>query len=532
MKKRIMKRILITASVACGLGLGACSDYLDILPNDKQTTDMFWKKSGDVESILGEGYYLMRTCVPNMIYWGEVRGGSVITMNTTSGNGKIQEFQALADNGNVKWETFYQVINMANLVLKYAPSVVDEDDSYTENAMKSHLTEAYFMRGLMYLYLVRNFKEVPLILEPYDTDEMDFEVPKSTEEEILAQIKADCAAALATNACREPNTHDWQTKGRASIWAIYSLLAETCLWEGDYQGCIDNADKVINSSGAMRPVFLGTAGQWFEIFFQWDGLGSNESIFEIMFDQSKPQNSSANSPTNYMKFNTGGTPDLIFSETMTQRLEEECLASDEPNRSYWGSVAAGTTDKLPVCTTDYPENAMIWRYVGMGTQDVAGTRGSGGNEADANWIIYRLSDIMLMKAEALIFMGGEANWQQALDILNEIRTRSNLAELTVSFSETDTWGMLELLLNERDMEMAAEGKRWYDLLRVAKQNNHEFKENVISLIIENRGGASTKWMNSVLSNDYAWYLPIYQDEITSNKLLLQNPYYDQTQTQN
>jgi len=526
-----MKKLLITALLICGLGLSGCSDYLDILPNDKQTTDMFWTKSGDVESILGEGYYLMRTCVPSMISWGELRGGSVITMSTTSDNGKIQEFQVLADNNKVKWETYYQVINMANLVLKYAPSVVGVDESYTENAMKSHLTEAYFMRGLMYLYLVRNFKEVPLILEPYDTDEMPIEVAKSTEETILAQIKADCNAALATNACREPNIRTWETKGRATLWAIYSLLAETCLWNGDYQGCIDNADLVINSSGPMHPVFLGTAGQWFEIFYTTAGIGSNESIFEIMFDQSISGNSSTYSPTMQIQFNTTNSPTLLFSEKMTERLAEECIGSTEPNRSYWGSVAVGT-GKQPVCSSDFSENAMIWRYVGMGVEDTQAARAGSGNDADANWIIYRMTDIMLMKAEALIFLGGEANWKEAVEILNKIRSRSNQNELSVNLSEIDKWNMLEMLLNERDMEMAAEGKRWYDLVRIAKQNNYELKNNIMALIIENKGESSAKWLRSVLSNNNAWYLPIHEDEISSNKLLIQNPYYDQTQTQN
>lgn len=525
-----MKKLLITALLTCGLGLSGCNDYLDILPNDKRTTDMFWSKSGDVESILGEGYYLMRTCVPKMIYWGELRGGSVRTTEITSNTGKIQEFQALADNNEVQWEEFYQVINMANLVLKYAPSVVEKDASYSENAMKCHLTEAYFMRGLMYFYLVRNFKEVPLILEPYDTDDMDIQAAKSSEEAILAQIKADCAAALATNACREPNTSTWETKGRATLWAIYSLLAETCLWEGDYQGCIDNADLVINASGPMRPVFLGTAAQWFEIFYTPQGIGSNESIFEIMFDRSISGNSSSDSPTQYLNINTDTK--ILFSENMTERIAEECSLSTEPNRSYWGSVAM--SDGQPLCSSDYVENAMIWRYVGMGIEssDAGAVRAGSANDADANWIIYRMTDVMLMKAEALIFQGGEDNWREAVSILNKIRTRSNMEELEVTLSEIDTWGMLELLLNERDMEMAAEGKRWYDLVRIAKQNNYEFKENVLTLLIKNKGESNAKWLRSALSNNYAWYLPIHKDEISSNKLLTQNPYYDQTQTQN
>lgn len=51
------------------------------------------------------------------------------------------------------------------------------------------MAEAYFMRAWTYFTLVRNFKEVPLIVEPYMTDEYAVDVPKSSEEAIIAQIK-------------------------------------------------------------------------------------------------------------------------------------------------------------------------------------------------------------------------------------------------------------------------------------------------------------------------------------------------------
>lgn len=77
-----MKKIFITILAIGSLCLNSCSDYLDILPKDKQTSDMFWESSDDVESILAEGYSCMRKCVPYMIDWGELRGSSVITYET------------------------------------------------------------------------------------------------------------------------------------------------------------------------------------------------------------------------------------------------------------------------------------------------------------------------------------------------------------------------------------------------------------------------------------------------------------------
>ena len=88
---------------------------------------------------------------------------------------------------------------------------------------------------------------------------------------------------------------------------------------------------------------------------------------------------------------------------------------------------------------------------------------------DANYIIYRMADVMLMKAEALIRIGGSANWTEALAIINQIRERSELnprSEVSAdNINEATEEMLLEMLLDERDMEFAAEGKRWYDILR-------------------------------------------------------------------
>ena len=88
--------------------------------------------------------------------------------------------------------------------------------------------------------------------------------------------------------------------------------------------------------------------------------------------------------------------------------------------------------------------------------------------------------------------------------------------------------MLGYLLQERDLEFAAEGKRWYDLLRFGRSQNFKYKDQFINMIIENNSTVSASWIRSVLKNTDAWYLPISQGEIDSNPNLIQNPYYDVT----
>ena len=513
-----MKKIFVILLLTGGLLTSGCSDWLDVLPKDKQSTDMYWQSAEDVESILAQGYSCMRNCIPYMIDWGELRGGSVIVPSRATENGRVQNFQVLPNNSRVAWGTFYQAIGMANAVLKYAPGVMEKDESYHESQMNSHCTEAYFIRGLMYLYLVRNYGEVPLITEPYVDDEMPTNVAKSSEQEILEQIKSDMRTALDTNAAKEFFEDSWATKGRSTKWALYALMAETCLWAEDYDECVTYADYLINATSGRRPVFMSVPSQWFQIFYPGN---SNESIFELQFDGATYYQTN-NCPTSIMPYSTSSTnKTYMYSEAMTLRLYEESLK--EAVRTYFGSCAPRENLHTPSYYDDYPDNAIIWKYSGMGTNSLIAIRG--GNQMDANYIIYRMADVMLMKAEALIWKGKE-NWQEAVDIINQIRTRANLPEKTIALDEEDESSMMEnYLLPERNIELAAEGKRWYDMIRYAKSKNYAHKSAFIALVQQYNTTANASWIRSVLQNEYAWYLPIHADEIENNNLLVQNPYY-------
>ena len=90
----------------------------------------------------------------------------------------------------------------------------------------------------------------------------------------------------------------------------------------------------------------------------------------------------------------------------------------------------------------------------------------------------------------------------------------------------DESSMMEnYLLPERNIELAAEGKRWYDMIRYAKSKNYAHKSAFIALVQQYNTTANASWIRSVLQNEYAWYLPIHADEIENNTLLVQNPYY-------
>ncbi|HAE41856.1 MAG TPA: RagB/SusD family nutrient uptake outer membrane protein [Clostridiales bacterium] len=517
-----MKRISYILIISCSLLLTGCSDWLDILPKNEQVTDNFWKSKEDVEAVVISGYYNMRQASEELIDWGELRGASVYYFGGTGSQmTKLQNFQLIPADPISDWATIYKVINMANSVIKYAPGVRENDPTYSEGAMYSHLTEAYFMRALMNFYLVRNYKEAPLILEPYVTDKAPFSIAKSNEEEIMAQIKTDILTAINSNAAKEFFVNEeWAgaSKGRATIWALYALMAETSLWSENYAESIKYADFLINATAPRRPAFMATPSQWFSIF---NPGNSNESIFELNWDGTT-YNQTSGSPSNY--FTIAANASRQFSETMMARLmaeDEEIAASgNETVRSLFGAY-------IPVGEDDELAAGCIWKYRGTEVQDKDVMR----INSDANWIIYRMADILLIKAESLIWKD-ESGWQEAVDIINKIRFRSNLNAIEVNLSEMDEESMLDLVLYERDIELAAEGKRWYDLVRFGKSKDYKYKNSFITIITDNNATANDSWIRSVLKNNYAWYLPIYERELEVNTLLTQNPYYGVTTEKN
>ncbi len=510
-----MKKIIYIFLIAAGVLTSSCSDWLDVLPKNEQVTDKFWKSKEDVEAVLASGYFYMRKATPLIIDWGELRGASVITP-VIDKRSKLQSFQMEANSDFCKWDVFYQTINMANSVIAYAPSVMTEDDTYLGPLMNSHLSEAYFMRALMYFYLVRNFREVPLALRPYVDDSAPYELAKSSESEIIAQIKKDIQDALATGAAKEAfDGEPWVTKGRATKWALYALMADVCLWSEDYDNCIIYANLLLEADATFRPVFITESARWFEIF---NPGNSNESIFELNWDYAT-YNQTSNSPSNYFTVpaTTTTIPQYRYSMPMLARLKQETIdvvSTKDPVRSLWGAYICEVDDYM-TGTLGY-----VFKYMGEGLADRNAVR----TQKDANYIIYRMADVMLMKAESLV-MKGEASWPDAVAILNKIRLRANLPDLEIDFTEVDELKMIEYVLNERDMELAAEGKRWYDLVRFGKCKDYKYKNEFIDAIVLNNNVTNSSWIKSVLKNDWAWYLPVHDDELQSNKLLKQNPYY-------
>ncbi len=471
----------------------SCQDYLTVLPENNQSTTQYWKTKEDVEAVLGAGYVKLRDAQEYLYLWGEARGNGIYFGFTgTDGQKdaqKLSQFDILATNKLAQWDKLYAIINMANSVIKYAPEV--KDASFNENVMKSYLSEAYFQRALAYFYLVRLWDKVPYVTEPYVDDSAPYDIAQSTGEDILAKCLVDLNNSIESAKSRFPETdvtNPVNSKGRATKWSIYSLIADINLWLGNYDNCIAASEAVINSG----QVGLIGGANWFTNFFPGN---SNESIFEIQYSYTLNQTNSF-----LTWFNTNRS---FYISPYMQNL-----------------FLANPTD-IRGLNASYNSTLNIWKYIGINSTTTT-TRNSS-SQNDQNYIIYRLADVYLMEAEAYIMKGDSADMSKGLELINIIRKRANITE---SAGSSEKLGMIQILLEEREREFFSEGKNWFDLIRIGRRSDPGFKELFIDQVLQVASASTSSMIRAILQDSNSWYLPISTDELTTNRLLVQNPYYE------
>lgn len=485
----------------------SCKKYLDLKPQDGIIRDDFWKTKEQVAAAVNGIYASLlggsdRPLPEYFFLWGELRA-DMLTPSTGVSNDEldIMSVNILETNNLTNWRAVYRTINYCNTVIDFAPQVLDNDATFSQESLNSYVAEAKAMRALLCFYLVRSFRDVPLVLKSTSSDDQLQQLPKSSGADVLNQIVKDLTEAETSIAL----TYNNQAfdKGRITRYTVNAIQADVYLWMEKYPEAIAACDKIINSG--KFGLVEGNAS-WFNIVF---GNGnSNEGIFEIQFDRQRLNSF-------YTMFRV--RPRFIAANFVVD--PEEGLYQvdqlDETKKDVRGDGAAVRFG-----------DALIWKYIGIDNNTLRAQE-----ESFAHWIVYRFADILLMKAEALALTG---KGQEALDIVKRIRERAhalstggssgNGTERTIDPS--DITQILDYILEERARELAFEGKRWYDILRHAKRNN--YKDNLQLLLDMVARTAPPDRQQSAIAKykDYnSHYFPIYQYELQTDKNLVQNPFY-------
>ncbi|MFK8009298.1 MAG: RagB/SusD family nutrient uptake outer membrane protein [Saprospiraceae bacterium] len=453
MKKNIYQT-LIFASL---LMLVGCSDFLDRQPLDQLTTENFYQDEAQVDLALIGVYATMQD-----VEW--IGKGWMITEipsdNSQAGGTDpdftpIDNFAVTADNIPVAnyWAFHYRQVTLANTVI---PKVEEMD---LEQAKKDPLiAEARFLRALAYFDLVRVYGEVPLITKPPVFGD-DLLYPRTDVNEVYDLIKSDFEFAAE----HLPLQWSGSKAGRATKGAALGFLAKVYLTTRDYTKSRDAALEVMNLG-------IYELEEDYADNFELDKSDNNiESVFQIQFTGCGP-------------FGTGNALQAFFApwgEGITKDRDgwgsqiPTAPIVNNPNTTIVDAFEPDDLRKNPTVMTGnvhYPTiNAEDGGYTYPSTGASASISnikkyvvGSGPNicfmSTPQNFHVIRYSDILLTYAESIMEIeGGISSNALALNAFNKVRMRAGLDEL----NEIDK----EILLQERRVEFAFEGHRWFDLLR-------------------------------------------------------------------
>ncbi|MDB5022652.1 MAG: RagB/SusD domain protein [Mucilaginibacter sp.] len=363
------------------------------------------------------------------------------------------------------WQGGFQGIFRANVILAKLPGVP------MDAALKSrYADEATALRAYFYFDLVRLFKNIPLILKEIPSDQVD-NVLQVAPSAVYTQIESDLKAVIASK--NIPDKIDVSADGgRLTMGAVHALLGKIYLYDKKYaQAAAEFA--VVNGSTPGQP----NATYGYQLLADFSDLWkvSNkfnaESIIEVGHSSKSggDWNCAACTEGNLLNImvgprgyvaKTASAPDYISGWSFIPFTKNffDFIHYDPRNKATVANLDSLKANNIADYSPGYDNTGyFVAKFAGHLADK---TTGGGAPELNYPQNMYeiRLADTYLMEAEALIAGGGDL--ARAAALMTAVHTRAYNDGTTHPLAAT-----MAVLKNERRAELAAEGHRWFDLVR-------------------------------------------------------------------
>lgn len=507
--------------------LASCLD-LEQYPKSQLTNDDFYKTDRQVASAIGPIY----NGLENPAQLGT--GDNMMISATDQVVTPTRDYGGWYDNGvhlrthshtwtttevNGIWLYAFKGVNACNRLLYQIEQIEDTTNivSYLEDEIRA-------VRAYYYFIALDYYGRVPIVKD-YDVPE-NFAPANNSRDEVYAFVKNELEATAKN--LPMPGMENY---GRMHRMAAYTLLAKVYLNslvfsgedpldidEGEikWQECIESCDQIINSG------IYSLELNYFDNF-SVNNIGSSENIFVIPTDPDKMLNKNKigrytlhfNNAKSYQGMEGGGYNGICGLPSFINSYNE----NDIRKQMWLSGVQLSIDGDTLLCTMgqqagqplnyvnemDDIEYVLEAQGLRIAKFDYTGYRR---NTTEGDIPIFRYSDVLLMKAEALMRQNGGIATENALELVNLVRERASLLPLTMNELT------LEALLKERGHELALEGYRRNDLIRFGKWIQPFYEGSTIKNIEK-----------KVIGQKYVRLLPIPDQQINANPNLTQNPGY-------
>jgi len=490
------KNIIIGLAFVFALIFTACEDFLDVEPSDQKLTESF-ESIADAKLVANGLYGKMQSndsynC--HMIAFNDVRADDMQSLESGRLDDEYAYNYEYDDFDEGVWQIPYEIIRNSNLLLSFVEKTKPTTDAEIAdvNEIKAH---ALALRALSHFDLVRMFGiayshntgdsyGVPVIesvLNKYDKPK------RNTVSEVYTSVVKDLEAAILL-------LSDEKNTGQINVWGAKALLARVFLYMERNKEAFDLAQDVIDNGGysiIKKADYLNA----------WSKEYTSESIFTLV--NTAEDNGSLGSigyfsdPEGYGQF--VATVDFID------------LMDSKPN-DVRGGLLFNDKNYSSRKPKFYNSKGRVLKYPGIGnTIDISLKRQSDGNAplVNATYVnnidIIRLSEVCLIAAEAALkHNNDQTNAKKYLNMVVQERdeTAVVLADLT-----------LDRVLEERRMELVAEGHRFFDLVRN--------KRDIVRKITKRAWAYDYKEIQefTIPYTDHKVVFPIPEDELLVNPMV-------------
>lgn len=382
----------------------ACEDLDQSPPNLASSNSLT-----DLDGVLNAAYFYQHGGATPMGVMGDFRADNALMLEPP-----YTEFDMYGPNLTAMEDDFFGPFYTAMYKsILSANNVIENSTDATE------VGEAKFLRALAYFKLVRVFGDVPVNLagspDVTDPNVLIRRSASSVYSDVIIPDLQDAISALGTNI----------TDGRASRLAAQGMLGKVQVYTGDFTGAATNLAAVVNGAAGAG---ISLQANYGDIFGEVNDLNS-EIIYATQVSGSI-------------------TDEYGFSEFWSWYggLDTKSLTPLDPDLVAAFDASPGdlrravNIDETAMLSTKYPQ--------------------TGGPDHD--WIELRLADVILLYAESLNENGSSA--EDVLDVLDPIRTRAGVAPLDHTVINTSAL-VAQAIQDERRLELAFEGHRWFDLVR-------------------------------------------------------------------
>jgi hypothetical protein len=533
MKKLINTLMIITLLMS---GTNSCTD-LEEKVYDTIVSDNFYKTEEEIITTMAPIYADLRNILAyrNIIDLEEITTDIIVHPTREYGgcfgggmHQRYHEHTWNAETGGITsiWTTAFQFINRANMLL-YQYEQLEEFDPELKDIFMGELRA---IRAFGYYCLLNAYGNVPIV-DRFDVEEgfkptnsSNFDEGRTKVFEFIEDELLSCIPGLKEEV-------DLSTYGRFNKWAAMTILVKLYMnaevWTGvpRWDDAITYADQIISSGKYQLETNYFTN-------FARNNEGSKENIFVLVFH---PTLTGGNVRTQAFAGHhhsmvgpaygvpAGGNncrsaiPSHIHSYHPDDIRLKGWAIGPQINKTTGEPILSNRPPYHPVVyTIDFsniydPDDPVVRDYTNA--MDYDGARFlkyevsyEPGTNMENDWAVYRLADVILLKAEALMRKNGGMATQEAVNLVNQVHNRA-FENPEQHLYDTNTLTLDELLA-ERGRELYYEGMRRNDLIRFGKFA---------------RG--TWEWYDRSNNGDHTNWFPIPQEQINANNNLIQNPGY-------